>query len=111
MGTHWRLLDTGSISAARNMALDQVILNARSSNQVPNTVRFLQFSPHCVLVGYHQSVELEIEEHYCREQGIEINRRITGGVICTGMSPSLDGKSMPRRIRRVFPNGLRICTG
>lgn len=79
MGTHWRLLDTGSISAARNMALDQVILNARSSNQVPNTVRFLQFSPHCVLVGYHQSVKLEIEENYCREHGIEINRRITGG--------------------------------
>lgn len=79
MGTHWRLLDTGSISAARNMALDQVILNARSSNQVPNTVRFLQFSPHCVLVGYHQSVELEVEEDYCREHDIEINRRITGG--------------------------------
>lgn len=61
------------------MALDQVILNARSSNRVPNTVRFLQFSPHCVLVGYHQSVELEVEENYCREHGIEINRRITGG--------------------------------
>jgi lipoate-protein ligase A len=79
MGTPWRLLDTGSRSAAHNMALDQVILDARSSNQVPNTVRFLQFSPPCALVGYHQSVELEIEENYCREQGIEINRRITGG--------------------------------
>ncbi|HNX92509.1 MAG TPA: lipoate--protein ligase family protein [Syntrophomonas sp.] len=79
MKTNWRLLDTGSLSAAENMALDKVILNARSAGLVPNTVRYLQFSPHCVLVGYHQSVELEVEEEYCRQHGIEINRRITGG--------------------------------
>jgi lipoate-protein ligase A len=79
MQENWRLLDTGALPAAHNMALDKVILNARSANLVPNTVRYLQFSPHCVLVGYHQSVELEVEEEYCREHGIEINRRITGG--------------------------------
>ncbi|MDD3365099.1 MAG: lipoate--protein ligase [Syntrophomonas sp.] len=79
MQENWRLLDTGCLPAAHNMALDQVILNARSANLVPNTVRYLQFAPHCVLVGYHQSVELEVEEEYCREHGIEINRRITGG--------------------------------
>ncbi|MEA4926605.1 MAG: lipoate protein ligase C-terminal domain-containing protein [Syntrophomonadaceae bacterium] len=79
MSENWRLLDTGSISAAHNMALDKIILNARSLNLIPNTVRYLQFSPHCVLVGYHQAVELEVEEKYCAEHGIEINRRITGG--------------------------------
>jgi lipoate-protein ligase A len=79
MQANWRLLDTGSLPAANNMALDKVILNARSADLVPNTVRYLQFSPHCVLVGYHQSVELEVEEEYCRQHGIEINRRITGG--------------------------------
>ena len=79
MNTNWRLLDTGSLPAADNMALDKVILNARSAGLVPNTVRYLQFAPHCVLVGYHQSVELEVEEEYCRQHGIEINRRITGG--------------------------------
>jgi len=75
----WRLLDTGSLPAADNMALDKIILSARSSGLIPNTVRYLQFSPHCVLVGYHQAVELEVEEEYCREHHIEINRRITGG--------------------------------
>ncbi len=79
MTTKWRLLDTGSLPAATNMALDKVILNARSAGLVPNTVRYLQFSPHCVLVGYHQAVELEVEEEYCRQHGIDINRRITGG--------------------------------
>lgn len=79
MDSVWRLLDTGSLPGADNMALDKVILNARSAGLAPNTVRYLQFSPHCVLVGYHQAVELEVEEDYCRRHGIEINRRITGG--------------------------------
>jgi len=75
----WRLLDTGELPAANNMALERVILTARSRNLIPNTLHFLQFSPHCALVGYHQAVELEVEEQYCREHGIEINRRISGG--------------------------------
>ncbi|MGI5920847.1 MAG: lipoate--protein ligase [Syntrophomonadaceae bacterium] len=79
MAEKWRLFDPGPMPAADNMALDKVILDARNSDLIPNTVRFLQFSPHCVLIGYHQSVELEVEEEYCREHGIEINRRITGG--------------------------------
>jgi len=79
MKANWRLLDTGSLPAAHNMALDRVILNARNSELIPNTLRYLQFSPQCVLIGYHQAVELEVEEEYCRKHGIEINRRITGG--------------------------------
>ncbi len=75
----WRLLDTGICSAAENMALDDTILTARAENYVPDTLRFLQFSPRCVLIGYHQAVDLEVREDYCRQQGIEINRRITGG--------------------------------
>lgn len=79
MGEKWRLLDTGPRSAAENMALDEVVLMARSRNAVPNTLRFLQFSPRCTLVGYHQAVEQEIRVSYCQEHGIEINRRLTGG--------------------------------
>jgi lipoate---protein ligase len=75
----WRLLDTGELPAANNMTLEQVVLTARSRNCIPNTLHFLQFSPHCALVGYHQAVELEVEEEYCRAHGIEINRRISGG--------------------------------
>lgn len=75
----WRLLDTGPRPAAENMALDEVLLTARSQDQVPDTLRFLQFSPHCVLVGYHQAVEQEIRLDYCQEHGIEVNRRLTGG--------------------------------
>jgi lipoate-protein ligase A len=77
--TDWRLLDTGILSGAENMALDDVILEGRAEHQTPNTLRFLQFSPSTVLVGYHQSVEQEVRVPYCVQNNVEINRRITGG--------------------------------
>ena len=74
----WRFLDSKKMSAAENMAIDRVLLTSRSRAWAPDTLLFLEFTP-CALVGYHQSIELEVEEAYCREHGIAINRRITGG--------------------------------
>lgn len=75
----WRLLDTGQLPASHNMTLEFVLLNSRQNNWSPNTLHFLQFRPHTALVGYHQAVELEVEEEYCLQNNIEINRRISGG--------------------------------
>ena len=75
----WRLLDTGLLTAAENMALDDVLLESKADNCSPNTVRFLRFDPQSVLVGFHQSVEHQVREEFCKENGIDINRRITGG--------------------------------
>ena len=75
----WRLLDTDKRSAAENMALDEALLELKSQERIPHTLRFLQFSNPSVLVGYHQSVEEEVRLDYCHRKGIEINRRLTGG--------------------------------
>ncbi|MHC5058382.1 MAG: lipoyl protein ligase domain-containing protein [Planctomycetota bacterium] len=75
----WRLLDTGVLSAAENVALDEAVLRARAEGASPDTLRFLQYSPPAVLIGYHQSPSQEIRLDYCRERGIELGRRITGG--------------------------------
>ena len=75
----WRVLDTGCLSGAENLAWDEALLKARARGLIPDTLRYLRFSPPVALVGYHQSVEEEIRTDYCRRQGIEINRRITGG--------------------------------
>ncbi len=75
----WRLLDTGVLTGAQNMAMDDIILECRAEMQTPNTLRFLQFNPATVLVGYHQAVEQEVRVDFCRRKDIEINRRITGG--------------------------------
>lgn len=75
----WRLLDTPPMTAAENMALDETLLELKGRGQTPDTIRFLQFSPRAVLVGHHQAVQEEVRTDYCREAGVEINRRITGG--------------------------------
>lgn len=75
----WRFLDTGALSAAENMALDEVFLELMAQQKIPPTLRFLKFSNPSVLVGHHQSVEEEVRIDYCQKKGIEINRRLTGG--------------------------------
>ena len=92
------------------MALDEVVLTARSRNAVPNTLRFLQFSPRCTLVGYHQAVEQEIRLSYCREHSIETNRRLTGGgglfwdesQLGWEIFASQDDPRFPRRIEALY---------
>ena len=74
-----RIIDTGLLSGAENMAWDEALLTARGQGIIPDTLRYLRFSPPVALVGYHQAVDEEIRTEYCRQEGIEINRRITGG--------------------------------
>ena len=69
---------TPPMTAAENMALDETLLEIKGQGRSPDTIHFLQFSPRSVLVGYHQSIQEEIRPEYCREHGIEINRRING---------------------------------
>jgi lipoate-protein ligase A len=78
MAPSWRLIDTGTRRAAENFALNRAILEARKRGMAPSTLRFLQFGP-AALLGYHQSAEQELDLDYCRANGIEVQRRITGG--------------------------------
>ena len=75
----WRLLDTPPMTAAENMAMDETLLELKGQGKSPNTLRFLQFSPRAVLVGFHQAIAEEIRLDYCRTKKIDVNRRITGG--------------------------------
>ena len=75
----WRIVYTGQRPQHENIALDEVMLKLRAEDKIPSTVRFLQFKPECVLIGYHQAVEQEVREEYTRREGIEVGRRITGG--------------------------------
>ncbi len=75
----WRLLDTGIKTASEQMALDAALLTAKNKKSIPNTIRFLLFSPPAVLLGYHQSMDQEVRIDFCKKTGIDVNRRITGG--------------------------------
>lgn len=78
MPSSWRLIDTGLRSAAENIALNRALLEARQAAEIPNSLRFLQFTP-SALLGFHQSAEQELNLDYCREQNVAVQRRITGG--------------------------------
>lgn len=77
--TSFRLLDTRPLSAAENMALDEVLARRAGAGLSPPTLRFLQFQSDAALVGFHQETQRELRLDFCESQGIEINRRITGG--------------------------------
>jgi lipoate---protein ligase len=73
-----RVIDTGLRRAAENLALNRALLESHQEGASPHTLRFLRFYP-SALVGFHQSVEQELRSDYCVAQGIDIQRRITGG--------------------------------
>lgn len=74
----FRVIDTGLRDGRHNIAFDQALIDAHKAGQIPDTIRFLRFKP-TALVGRHQALSREIRLDYCRENGIGIARRITGG--------------------------------
>jgi len=75
----WRLLKLETSDAFTNMAIDEAIVTARIEGFVPNTLRFYRWKSSAVSVGRFQSVASEVQVENCRQQGIDIVRRITGG--------------------------------
>jgi len=75
----WRLLPLGTHDAFTNMAIDEAITTARIECSVPNTLRFYRWAPSAVSVGRFQDVYSEVHVENCRQHGVNIVRRITGG--------------------------------
>lgn len=75
----WRLIPLGTYDPHMNMAIDEAILIARTSGEVSNTVRFYQWNPSAVSVGRNQRIYEEVDLQACRNAGIEVTRRPTGG--------------------------------
>lgn len=75
----WRLLNSGFQTAAANMATDEAIMRSYAAKLVPPTIRFYGWQPAAVSIGYFQHGEREIDFAACREQGVDVVRRLTGG--------------------------------
>ena len=76
--TSWRFLDSGATSPALNMAIDRAILALHANGQAPPTLRFYQWQPPAVSLGYFQRRH-NLDLDACRQYGIEVVRRPTGG--------------------------------
>ena len=78
MTREFRVIDTGLRPGRANIAFDKALIEAHQAGDIPDTIRFLRFPP-TALVGRHQALSRELRLDHCRERGIGIARRITGG--------------------------------
>ncbi len=76
---NWRLIKNLELRGAKQMAIDESMLIARSKNLAPNTLRFFTWKPSAITVGFFQDLKQEINEKKAEELGVEIVRRYTGG--------------------------------
>ncbi|BAU27381.1 lipoate-protein ligase A [Aneurinibacillus soli] len=75
----WRFLDTGTNSPAVNMAIDEAVLTIHSEGKTKPSVRFYDWSPATVSIGYFQKAEKEIDLARVQKHGLGFVRRATGG--------------------------------
>jgi len=75
----WRLIKDSYHTGFLNMAIDEAIMIAHREGLVPPTIRFYQWSPPAVSLGYFQDLKKEINIKVCQDLGIDMVRRPTGG--------------------------------
>jgi lipoate-protein ligase A len=75
----WRLIDMRIEDAPTQMAIDEAVAMARVKHGTPNTIRLYRWNPSAVSIGYFQSIEKEVNLEACKEYGVDVIRRITGG--------------------------------
>ena len=80
MESTWRLLQTGNNTAAMNMAIDEALMLRQKEDALP-TLRFYGWTHPSFSFGYFQKIVEEVDVPKCREQGVGLVRRPTGGGI------------------------------
>jgi lipoate-protein ligase A len=78
MSDAWRLLLDPPAGGAWNMAVDEVLLDGVAAGTAPPTLRFYQWRPACLSLGYFQPFDV-VNLDGCRALGVDIVRRPTGG--------------------------------
>jgi lipoate-protein ligase A len=111
----WRLLQEGPAEGAWNMAVDEAIARAVGEGSAPATLRFYTWSAPTVSLGYLQKTATGVNLTACRDQGVAVVRRITGGravlhaaELTYGVAVPLDGAWRSLSVAESF---RRICRG
>jgi lipoate-protein ligase A len=74
----WRVIAMETMDAARAMALEEALLESVAAGGVP-TLRFWRWEPSAATVGRFQATEREVDLQLCRELGVDVVRRMSGG--------------------------------
>ncbi|GAK06516.1 biotin/lipoate A/B protein ligase family protein [Geomicrobium sp. JCM 19038] len=75
----WLFLESGACSPSYNMALDEKLLQWHSEGKIPPVIRFYEWNPASLSLGYFQKIHKEINITAVEEHELGIVRRPTGG--------------------------------
>lgn len=75
----WYFINSGPCSPSFNMALDEALMDWHSEGSIPPVIRFYEWNPATVSIGYFQRAERDIDLQAVKEQGLGFIRRPTGG--------------------------------
>lgn len=75
----WLFVNSGPRSGSYNMALDEALLNWHSEGIIPPVIRFYEWEPATLSIGYFQRVARDIDLDAVKANGLGFVRRPTGG--------------------------------
>src|ERR1700681_1913924 len=73
-----RVIDTGLRPPRWNIAMTAALAELHGAGEIPDTLRFQRFQP-CVLIGHNQDIRREVRLDRCKQKGVTLARRVTGG--------------------------------
>jgi lipoyl(octanoyl) transferase len=79
MTEKWMFINSGPQSASYNMAMDDALLELHSKGRIPPVVRFYEWSPATLSIGYFQKAAEAVDLEKVKEMGLGFVRRPTGG--------------------------------
>lgn len=79
MSATWYFINSGKQDPAYNMALDEALLDWHSEGLIPPVIRFYQWKPATLSIGYFQRVNRDVDLEAIKEMGLGFVRRPTGG--------------------------------
>lgn len=81
----WRLIDSGPLDGASNMALDEAILSSFDPGSSTPVFRLYGWNPAAFSIGRFQDAGQSLDFRKCRDSGVAAVRRMTaGGIIYHG---------------------------
>jgi len=78
-GKTWRFIVDGGLRGCSNMARDEA-LAVGVAGGAPPALRVYRFEPPAISIGRFQEIRREIDLKTCRQAGVEVVRRPTGGL-------------------------------
>ncbi len=75
----FRYIDSGPLSGPDNMAADEAMLESHLAGETPPTLRVYGWQPSAVSLGRFQRANSSLDLAACRDLGIDVVRRPTGG--------------------------------